>query len=217
MDTEPEQAPSKDDTSPKVTEGSEKTDQSHHKSTHASPSKESAPWQFKQEDNLSPPVNASQPAHSHAQTVSWSASEYVAHHKDPTWFMGLGFVIALLAIAIFLISHELFSPIMVAVLGVAFGVFAARQPQVLQYTINHDGLTIGQKFYSFDYFKSFSVLEEGALHSILLNPLRRFMPPISLYYEPAEEDKIIDVLADYLPFIEAKRDAVDSLMRRVRF
>jgi len=149
--------------------------------------------------------------------VSWSASEYVAHQKGLSWFMGLGFVVAVIAIGIFLITHDLVSPITIALLGLGFGVFATKQPRVLQYGIGPHGITIGEKLYTYDRFKTFSVVDEGPLHSIVLAPLQRFMPPITIYYDHADEDRITDILGDYLPFAEAKRDAVDSLMRRVRF
>ena len=151
------------------------------------------------------------------QEITWSASEFIAHQKNVGWFAGLGFVISVVAIGVFILSKDFVSSFMIVVLGLAFGVFAARKPRVLDYTISSKGITMGQKFYPYESFKTFSVVEEGPLHSVLLSPLQRFMPPISVYYEPADEDRILDTLADYLPFIEAKRDSVDSLMRRVRF
>ena len=106
---------------------------------------------------------------------------------------------------------------MILLMGIVFGIFAARKPDVLEYNVNSRGLSIGQKFYPYENFKTFSVHEDGVIHSIVLAPLQRFMPPLSIYYEPSDEDKIIDVISNYLPFSEAKLDAVDSLMRRVRF
>jgi hypothetical protein len=48
-------------------------------------------------------------------------------------------------------------------------------------------------------------------------PLKRFMPPLSLYMDPADEEKIVDVLADYLPVEQREQDPIDKLMRRLRF
>jgi hypothetical protein len=171
-----------------------------------------SPWQFN--DNASAKIS---PQVQSTDTVSWSASEFVAHHKEMSWFAGLGFLIAIVAIAVYLVSRDFVAPIMIALLGVFFGYFASRSPQVLEYMVNDRGISIGQKFYGYDSFKAFSVTEDGAIHSIVLAPLQRFMPPITVYYEPSDEDRIVDILANYLPFEEAKHDAVDSLMRRVRF
>ena len=131
--------------------------------------------------------------------------------------MGLRLVVAAVSIVVYLVSHDFIPPVMIALLGVAFGVFAARSPQVLEYSVNDHGISIGSKFYAYENFKAFSVAQDGAISSVVLAPLQRFMPPITVYYEPSDEDRIINVLASYLPFEEAKRDAVDSLMRRVRF
>ncbi len=63
----------------------------------------------------------------------------------------------------------------------------------------------------------FSITRDGAINAVVLAPVQRFSTVLTVYYEPQDEDKIIDILGNYLPFSEAKPDAVDSLMRRVRF
>ncbi len=48
-------------------------------------------------------------------------------------------------------------------------------------------------------------------------PLKRFMPPITLYYPPDQEDAVINALAAYLPHEDRTHDPVDRLMRKIRF
>jgi hypothetical protein len=78
-------------------------------------------------------------------------------------------------------------------------------------------LYIGQKFYDWGMFKSFSVIEEDAINSIYLTPLKRFMPAISVYYSPDDEEKILTTISNYLPHEERARDFIDKLMHRIRF
>ena len=149
--------------------------------------------------------------------VTWTASEYIAHEKSAGWYLMLAGAAALSAALVFVITRELVSPVVIIIMAVAFGVFAARKPQELTYTLDNTALQIGTKPYLYSQFKSFTVVEEGAIHSIMLIPLQRFMPPISVYYDPEDEDKITDALNAYLPYEDRKQDAVDRLMRRVRF
>lgn len=151
------------------------------------------------------------------QTISWTASEYVGHQKSAAWFGALGMAILAMTIAIYFMTKEVISAVMVAIFGGVFGVFAARQPEVLEYSLNNSGLQVGPKFYSYDRFKSFSVIEEGPIRSILLMPLQRFMPSLTIYYDPNDEDKIVYVLGSYLPHEDRAHDMLDRLMRKIRF
>ncbi len=55
--------------------------------------------------------------------------------------------------------------------------------------MNRSGLQIGVKSYGFQDFKTFSIAEEGAIVSIVFMPLKRFMPPLTIYVAPDMEDK----------------------------
>ena len=158
-------------------------------------------------------VNAS---HSDS-SVSWSASEYVANPKNISWFSMLGIATGLIAVVVYLITKDLVSTIVIVVLGIVVGIFAARQPQTLEYNISEQGIQIGPKGYPYESFRSFSVAQEGGISFVSLAPLKRFMPPITIHYAPDDEEKILTALSSYLPFEEHKRDIVDSFSRRLRF
>ena len=150
-------------------------------------------------------------------SVTWTASEYLSHEKDPAWFIGLGLAGTVLAVLIYVVTRDYISTTVVAMMTIIFGVFAGRRPQTLEYTINHDGLQIGPKHYPYAHFKSFAIMDEGAVFSIMLLPLKRFMPPISIYYDSKDEGSIVDVLSAYLPLEERSHDLTDQLMRKIRF
>ncbi len=176
-------------------------------------------WQFKSEDasgQTAPeaPANSIQPI----EPVSWTASEYVAHHKSTGWFVMLGLATAVAAIIVYFFTQgDRISAGMIVVVGAVFGVMAARTPRVLEYSVNSSGVQIGPKFYGYGELKSFAILEEGVIRSILLLPLKRFMTSISIYYDPADEDKIVRVLSAALPVEQRSQDPLERLMRRVRF
>jgi hypothetical protein len=48
-------------------------------------------------------------------------------------------------------------------------------------------------------------------------PLKRFSPPISMYYDPKDELAITNALSRHLPFEPRDRDALDKLMHKIRF
>lgn len=151
------------------------------------------------------------------KTVSWTASEYVSHEKSAGWYVRFGLV-AVVAIAIvYLITGDYISIILLSLLAVVFVVFAARKPDVLQYQLDNRGITIGSKFYPVSLFRSFAVIEEGAFRSITLLPMKRFMPSISLYYAPEDEQPIMEAFGRLLPHETRQQDSIDKFMHRIRF
>ncbi len=179
------------------------------------------------EETLTPqqPQNGWQTTDQHGVTVApssvsvgWTASEYIAHQKNATWFIVLGAVTSVAAGLVYLLSQaDIVSTLAVIGVALAFGIFAARPPRSLHYYIDNQGIKVGERMYHYDMFKSFSVMQEGAIRYIWLMPMRRFMLPITIYYDPADEQKIITLLSSFLPHEDRKLDPVDRLMHKVRF
>ena len=149
--------------------------------------------------------------------VQWQASEFVDHQKSASWFIPLIAAIFLASCVIYLLTRDILATLVVALGGVAFGVYARQSPRTLTYSLMPTSLKIGDKSYSYDDFRTFSILQEGALFSILLQPVRRLMPPITIYFDPEDGEKIFDTLAAHLPHQEQEQDLVERMMRKIRF
>jgi uncharacterized membrane protein len=159
-------------------------------------------------------AETSQPA---AGSVSWTASEFIAHDKSSGWYLGLAIAAVVGAILIFLITKDAVSVAVIVVAAIVFGVYGARRPRQIQYRVDQRSLTIGDKRHGYDEFKSFTVMPEGAFSSIIFMPLKRFSTVTTIYYAPEDEEKILKILTGSLPYEEPRRDAVESLMRRIKF
>ena|SRR5687767_8572611 len=151
------------------------------------------------------------------EAVTWTASEFISHEKSTSWYTGLIVVTILTSAIIYLITRDFISVAVVIVAALMFAVYGSHQPRQLDYRLDRRGIQAGPKHYAFSEFRTFSVLPEGAFSSIILMPLKRFGTPLTLYYAPEDEENIIALLSEQLPFERLKRDAIDSLMRRIRF
>ena len=149
--------------------------------------------------------------------VSWSASEFIAHHKSPSWYVLLAGAVGLLTALVYVLTRDAVSAVVIAITGVLFGVFASRKPEVRTYEIYPSGIQISDRFFPFDSIKSFAIHQEGTLTSVFLLPMKRLMPPLTIYFPPEQENEITKVLADYLPLEDKDPDAIDNLMRKIRF
>ena len=149
--------------------------------------------------------------------VSWTASEFIAHQKSASWYWLLALAAFLGAGVVYLFTRDEISAGMILIVALMLGIFARRKPRTLQYQIDTNGIHIGTKSYGFMEFKSYSIIDEGALNSISLLPLKRFSPGVSMYYDPQDEEKITALLANYLPVEVGQKDAIDRLMHKIRF
>jgi hypothetical protein len=162
--------------------------------------------------------NEGREAHQHqtAGAVSWQAPEFIEHQHGSGWYAALVTTTLVIAVLVYLTSKDIFATITILVVGVIVGVFAGHKPQQVTYEVGSRGLSINGKLYPYGSYKSFTVLHEGPLSSVNLFPLKRFMPPISAYFVPADEQKVVDALGDNLPYEERKMDNIDRLSRRLR-
>ena len=121
-----------------------------------------------------------------AQGVQWQASEFINHQKNAAWFVPLAIAIILASAVIYLITRSFFSAAVIMLGGIAFMVFAQQKPRTLSYSLTNSTIRIGNKVYSYDDFRTFSILLEGGLPSIFLEPIKRFIPPLSIYFAPED-------------------------------
>jgi hypothetical protein len=149
--------------------------------------------------------------------INWSASEFIDHSKPSGWY-GMFIAGAIVGIvAIYFITRDFISVGVLLIFAVVFLVLSKRKPRVLQYGIGPSGIQIGEKLYPMGMFRAFAIIDEGALHSITVLPLKKISPPLNIYFAPDDERTIIEALGSYLPQEQRQQDMVDRLMRRIHF
>ena len=158
-----------------------------------------------------------QPATTRPAEFSWTASEYVAHDKNAVWYLLFGIVALSVTAFIYIVLNDLLAAITVGVVAASFGFLAARPPHTRNYALSAGTLHVGDKTYPLDEFKSYSIVEESMVVSIWLKPLARFAPFVVLYYEPKDEQKIVQQLGASLPNEPRELDFLDRMIQRLRF
>jgi len=150
------------------------------------------------------------------EPVHWAAAEYIHEEKNGLWFMIFGIVAAaLIALDIFFVKSYTFSAL-VAVMVIAVIVFTRRPPNEVQYTLSGDqGLYIGEKLYHYSDFKSFGYIRDGEHNSIMLIPIKRFSPAVSVYFPEEVGEAIVDILGARLPMEDLKLDIIDKIVRKL--
>jgi hypothetical protein len=151
------------------------------------------------------------------QNVSWSAAEFIEHPKSTGWYGLLALAALALAALDYFVTRDVVSTSVIIIAAVMFGVYASHKPRTRKYALSPQGLQIEERVYTFQSFKAFSLTEEGSITSIVFSPLGRFATPITIYVTEDMEDRVLNYLVNFLPFEQHRADAVDGLLRRIRF
>lgn len=149
--------------------------------------------------------------------IHWSSSEFIYREKSSAWFISFVVIVIILILSdIFLLKSYTFS-ILVLVMATAVVVFSRRPPRVINYALsgNH-GLYIGEKLYHFNEFKAFGIIQDEGYNSIMLIPIKRFSPGVSVYFPQEVGEQIVDVFGARLPMENIKLDALDIIVKKLR-
>ncbi|MCL4358037.1 hypothetical protein M1512_04070 [Patescibacteria group bacterium] len=150
-------------------------------------------------------------------SISWTASEFIAHEKGASWYIYLFIGAIVLAGIIYVLTKDAITASTIIIAAIALAIFAAKKPREQQYRIDRHGLSVGDHLYPFEKFRSFAVMRQGEFSSLQFMPMRRFAVGASVYFNPADETKIVDLLSSYLPMQEKGQDPLDGFMWRIRF
>lgn len=172
-------------------------------------------WQY-QSGQLEPNYQDQTPQQTQ-ESFSWTASESVSHEKTGSWYMALVVIVIALAAVIYFITKDIFSVIVVVIVAVALGVFAGLKPKNINYSIGPTGISVGQKQFDFNQFKSFAVIDQGSAPSVLLLPQKRFMISLPMYFLPQDAEKITNLLGEFLPYEHKEPDLIDRFSTKIHF
>ncbi len=151
------------------------------------------------------------------EPTRWVASEYIHQEKNWLWFVIFAIVaVGLIVGGVMLLKSYTF-PVLVVVMVAAIIVYSRRPPSQIEYTLSGDqGLYVGEKLYHFNEFKAFGLIRDGEHHSIMLIPIKRFAPGVSVYFPEDVGEKIVDILGARLPMQDLKLDTIDIIVRKLR-
>lgn len=149
--------------------------------------------------------------------IEWTASEFIAHERTMGWYGSFAGITLVVIALIYIITRDVVSVVVIALLAIIIGFGVSRQPKVVSYRLDSSGLSVGQKRYAYKLFKAFSVAQDGAILCVTFAPFNRFTPPLSIYFPPEDEEKILEILSNRLPLQPASQDWFDSIIKHARF
>jgi len=152
---------------------------------------------------------------SEVQPIRWQAPEYIQERRSPWWFIGFWAVaILLMAAAIFVIKSITFA-VLVPAMAAALMIYSHRPPRILNYVLSGKGIYISEKLHSLTEFKSFGIMQEESIPSLMLIPVQRFRPGLTIHFPAEAGESIVDLLGQRIPMQEIKLDTFDRIIRKL--
>jgi hypothetical protein len=150
------------------------------------------------------------------QPIQWQAPEYLQERRSPWWFIAFWIVvIMLLAVAAFIMRSWSFA-VLVPAMAAALMIYSHRPPQMLSYVLSTKGIYINEKLHPMSEFRSFGVMKDEQLPSLMLIPVKRFRPSLTVHFPQEAGEAIVDMLGQHIPMQELKYDALDKIVRKLR-
>jgi len=122
--------------------------------------------------------------------------------------------LGLIALAVYVIKSPSFA-VLIPVMAATLVIYTRRPPRMLDYMLSRHGLYINDQLFAFGEFKSFALIHGLEQYSIMLVPVRRFKPAITINFPEEVGEAIVDTLAARLPMREVQPDLVDRIIRKL--
>ena len=171
-----------------------------------------------------PPVTAAEPQQpvsdvtptDTAQPIQWQAPEYIEHPRSTMWFVGFWLIVVLLMGAAFFVVRSWSFAILVPAMAAALMIYSHRPPRTLNYVLSGKGLYINDLLHPIQEFRTFGVQQEETLPALMLIPVKRFRPGMTVYFPQELGESIVELLGGYMPMKELKPDVFDRITRKLR-
>jgi len=150
-------------------------------------------------------------------SITWTASEFIYHEKDVRWYLIAVAITAVIASILWLFLDNVISAVVIILVGVLLIYTAGKKPREAEYKIAGNSIFVNQKEYKFDQFSSFAKIKQGAFSGLVFSPLKRFALYLTVYYDPADEARIIELLDGRLPLEDFHRDWIEDLLWKIKY
>jgi hypothetical protein len=149
--------------------------------------------------------------HSEDTLLHWLAPEFETYEKSGRWYLIASLIIASIVIYA-IITNSIIMAITFILIGVVGYIYLQKEPRILDFSITHDGIVVGQEIYDFDNIKSFWIFyEPGMMKVISLRVKGRFMPYVHIPIHDQDPVQIRAALLKFIPEIKQELNAVDTI------
>ena len=141
----------------------------------------------------------------------WQAHEFKPYEKSIVWYIGLCVIVSLLALYQFFVA-DYFGAITMVILGALIIFFAKRKPEIVQLSLDDEGVGIGELRFPYRHFKHFWIVTTKDHRTLNLEASTYLSQTVILELEDQDPEKIRKFLVKHVP--ESER-VIPSFSQRI--
>ena len=148
---------------------------------------------------------------------NWSAPDSFSTTKSALWYLSLIVLTLAVAAGVYFLLKDKVTTTVIVISGLLIAIYGSKKPKTIDYQLTQYGFTVNGRHHFFRDYRSFSIINHSHVSSIVLTPLKRFMPYTYIFFENKLESKISSALVDVLPKETNHSDTLDKILRRIGF
>ena len=149
--------------------------------------------------------------------IQWQAPEFEKYEKGPLWFIILG-AIALIVFTVSLLAKNFIFSFLIVLIVFAVFIYALKEPRIIKFIINGEGLYINEKLIPYQDLDSFWIFYQPPKIKELSIKSKKWSS--SLIKIPLAEQDLVAIRRALIKFIPEKKQEeslVDNLTKSLRF
>ncbi len=152
-----------------------------------------------------------------AEKITWEAPEFIYHPKTVTWYW-VSILLTLFFLAFAIYQQNFLFIVFVVVAEILFIVWSRELPQMVQFSVEKDGVRIGEKyFHPFEEITAFSIYDHAHGSELVLRRKNRITPHVKVPLTNEHVEIVEIFLRERLPQKDHEDSLIDSLFHLIRF
>lgn len=132
---------------------------------------------------------------------AWEAPEFKLYEKSLFWYAALCIIVLLLSVYQLMVA-DYFGSLSMLILGALIILFARRKPEIVQITLDDEGVGIGDLHFPYRHFKHFWIVDTPEHKTLNLEASTYLTQTVILELEDQDPDKIRKFILKHVPETE---------------
>jgi hypothetical protein len=148
--------------------------------------------------------------------VQWQAREFEKRNKNAKWFLSVAFG-ALIFITISLMMQNFIFAFLLILIVFTLFIYALKDPRLINFKIDEEGIWIDEKLYPFEELKSFWVFCRPPVKELSLHSKKWLLPFIKIPLGQQDCAEIRELLTQVLPEEKQEESTLDNVAKFLKF
>lgn len=131
------------------------------------------------------------------EKIEWLSPQYIHTEKTRDWYWVVGIITLTIALVAIILNNPIFA-VLIVVSSFTLSLFASRKPEIMENTLDSDGLRVGKMLYPYDHMESFFVETADKYPRLILKLKQRLSQYVTVLIDPDDAEDIKIFLRNHI-------------------